>query len=522
MNAHERILLLGGPSDGLGALVEGPDPVLELVPGLEPLLAHLSADDPSPSLVVVDPGWPQPLTAVRDIRRVDATVGIAVAASAATTDTMRSKLGFLPDAEEVRVVAVDGGPTELRRRLVELAATSVQRRRVRGALDAINRDLAGLRSAGTAGGRSAAVSEHYLAALIRHAADTIVSCDPQGRVVTINEAGQSTLGLDPLEAEGRPLPDLLGPEDPGEMAAMLSAAAAGRTEVDHELAVRLPGGRHLVLSATAAPVFDDRDRVAGLVLIARDVTLERKSERRLRALQKAESLATLASGVAHDFNNLLVQAQGWADLARSDPGDRDLVTTALDNILEATRGASELARAMLVYGGRGRFESQELDLASLFGDLRPLLTATVPSRVRIEIDVTDAPHVLADPTQLRQVILNLVTNAAEAMGDDDGTVWIATRTETVAGTDQGRGGAVTASPLTAGTYAVIDVRDDGPGIDPAVHHRLFDPFFTTKFTGRGLGLAASQGIARAHDGDISVDSRPGEGACFRVHLPTAP
>jgi PAS domain S-box-containing protein len=504
----EPVLVLGGPSEGLASLADAT--WLEPVAELEECLARLGADTRRAGLVVIDPAWPQPLAAVREIRRVDPDVGLAVATAAADLASMRSRLAFLPDAGEVSVVASDLPPRRLRGQLEELTTAVRRRQRVRRALDAINRDLA--HEPPPVAPTASSVSEHYLAALVRHAADTIVSVDPDGRLVTVNDAGQRTLGVDPVAAEGRPLDDLLASDDPGVLGEMLRGAM-GDVQVAEEVPVRLADGTHLVLSATAAPVVDDAGSLAGLVLIARDVTAERQAEQRLQALQKAETLATLASGVAHDFNNLLVQVQGWSDLAAEDPTDTGMVAEALEHIGQATRQASELARAMLAYGGRGRFEVEPVRLGRLIADLRPLLAATVPPKIRLELDLDLDPEVRADATQLRQVVLNLVTNAAEAIGEREGTISIRTATVTV---EQGSGSAP-----SDGRYAVIEVVDDGPGVGPGHEDRVFDPFYTTKFTGRGLGLAASQGIARAHGGGITLDSRPGEGARFRVHLSTS-
>jgi PAS domain S-box-containing protein len=492
----------------------------EVVRDLDTCVARLRQRGSRIALVVVDRGWPRPLSAVRQLRDADASVGVAVAVAADEAEAMRSRLAFLPDAGEVAVVDADVPPEELGTRLLGLSGSAHRRQRVRGALDAMNRDLAVGRPEPSGPARSA-VSEHYLAALVRHAADTIVSVDPSRRVVTVNEAGRQAWGLDPEEVEGRAIDELLAADDPGRLHALLAGAEDGPAQVDHELPLRLASGRELLLSATAAAVRDDAGALAGLVIIARDITAERRAEQRLRALQKAESLAALASGVAHDFNNLLVIIQGWTEVAAATPERTELVTGALEHIQVATRQAADLARAMLAYGGRGHIEPQLLRLAALLTDLRPLLAASVPVRIGLYLDVSTDAEVRADPTQLRQVVLNLVGNAAEAIGEGDGTIRLRTGVEDVGVTDlEGEGGVhAQGEPPAPGRYAVVEVTDTGPGIAPDHLGRLFDPFFTTRFTGRGLGLAASLGIARAHGGTIVVRSTPGAGACFRVLLP---
>ena len=505
MSTDGRTLVLGGPTGALGRLVDRDEDV-ESAADLERCLARLQADG-DVAFVVVDPSWPRPLSAARRLRVSAPHVGLAVAVPPQAAASMRSRLAFLPDVDHVHVVTIDGDLDGLRRQLAATAEVVDRHQRVRGALDAINRDLAGAGPAREIDEAMPSVSTQYLAALVRHAADTIVSVDPHGCVVTINEAGQRTLGVTAAEVEGEPLRGLLAADDAGALERLLSAALSGRAQADDDLAVRLRSGHEVLLSATAAPILDDAGALVGRVLVARDVTAERQAARRLQALQKAESLATLASGVAHDFNNLLVQAQGWADFASEELDDRELVASALTRIGEATRRAAELARTMLAYGGRGSFEPRVLDLGELVADLRPLLSASVPAKIALDIDAGTAPQVRADPTQLRQIVLNLVTNAVEAIGDDQGGIRVRVTHEGERDEPQ--------------PWAVLEVADTGPGIDDDVRDRLFDPFFTTKFTGRGLGLAASQGIASAHGGSITVASRPGEGATLRLRLPAA-
>jgi PAS domain S-box-containing protein len=530
----DLVLALSPPSGGLADLAARAAGY-EVVADVEACLARLDTGaivgrtpstsplDPGVSLVAVDASWLRPLSVVRRLRAAGHALPVALVVPAEDVEAARATLALLPDAGEVTVVPVADG--DLHRRLEQVARSSRHQQKLRGALDAMNRELAG-GSRPSEGLGPSGVSAHYLAALVRHAADAIVALDGRGRVVTINAAAERALRLPADEVEGRAIDDLLGDEDPGELSALLAAAAAGTEQIRHDLPVSLRDGRRTLLSATAAAIHDDTGALAGIALIARDVTAEREAEQQLRELQKAESLATLASGVAHDFNNLLVQIQGWTDLARQSPDDHTLVTDALDNIVIATRQAADLSRAMLVYGGRGRFEAQQLDLAVLLTELRPLLVASVPAKIELRLETTTRAEVRADPTQLRQIVLNLVVNATEAIGDARGTIVVRTD-ETTLATPSGSGAdrSVDASvpgPLAAGRYGVIEVGDSGPGIDPDHRPRLFDPFFTTKFTGRGLGLAASQGIARASGGIITVDDAAEGGARFRVHLPVVP
>ena len=540
MTDERRILVLGGSSSPLAELVARYDDV-EVVADLTQCLTELQTAARPVSLVVIDTRWPQPFATALQVRRVDAAVRLAFAAPSNEVDEMRSRLAFLPDAGDAGVVAVDEGAAEPPSELAELIRSSKQRHRVRGALDAINRDLAAGSSNWTATGGPSSVSEHYLAALVRHAADAILSLDPDGRVMTINEAAQRLLDLDPTAIEGRPIGELLAAEDDGSLLHLLDAAAGGQAQAADELPLHLRHGHQLLLSATVAPILDDVGAIVGLAIVARDISGERHAAQQLQALQKAESLATLATGVAHDFNNLLARAHGWAELARDDLEDTELVSSALDNIAEATNHASELARSLLAYGGRGRFETKPVRIAALISDLQPLLTSMVPAKITLDLHIEVDPQVEGDPVQLRQVFLNLVLNAVEAIDDHAGTITIRVDVEprdaqlpsasapsppspspsapSSPSPSASPSASPSWSPSASSSHAVIEFEDSGPGIDADVEARLFDPFFTTKFTGRGLGLAAGQGIVHAHGGTITVDGRPGVGARFRVRLP---
>ncbi|MBS3942224.1 MAG: PAS domain-containing protein, partial [Actinobacteria bacterium] len=400
--------------------------------------------------------------------------------------------------------------------LAETATAAAQRGRLRQALDVINRDLLGAARSTRPDEPAAAVSAQYLAALVDHAPDVILSVDPLGRVVSLNEFGERVLRTTSQEAEGRPLPDVLPAVDGEETVDLLAAAGGEEGRIRRDVRVELDDDVAL-LSLTAAAMHDPAGALLGYVIIGRDITRERQSEERLRHLQRAESLATLAGGVAHDFNNLLVGMQGWASIARSSPGDVDLVDHALGQIIEASTRAAELARAMLAYSGRGSVELTSVDLNELVTGMTRLLRSSVSPKTRLEVDLTDGlPTARADASQLRQVLMNLVINAAEAIGDDNGTIVVGTGSVYV-GT--GRRADRSSATLPVGEYLAICVTDDGPGIGEDVLDRIFEPFFSTKFAGRGLGLAASAGIMAAHGGAIEVEGRLGSGACFRVLVP---
>lgn len=242
-------------------------------------------------------------------------------------------------------------------------------------------------------------------------------------------------------------------------------------------------------------------------------------ERQFHFSQKMESLGVLAGGIAHDFNNLLLGILGNADLALLDLPPDSRVRDFVEDISKAGKRAAELTRQMLAYSGRGNFLTIHTDLNELIEGMMHLLRASVSKKVEINTNLTPAlPPIAADAAQVRQVVMNLIMNASDAIGDGNGVIMVSTGVMTcdreyLSETYLGR-------ELTEGAYVYIEVSDDGIGMDQETLGRIFEPFFTTKFIGRGLGLAAVHGIMRTHRGAISVSSRPGEGTTFRILFPT--
>jgi CheY-like chemotaxis protein len=231
-----------------------------------------------------------------------------------------------------------------------------------------------------------------------------------------------------------------------------------------------------------------------------------------------ESLGLMAGGVAHDFNNLLTIILGNASLALEETPPDSSLHAALGAIASTAHRAADLTRQMLAYSGRGKFHREPTDLNATLRALTTLVESSVPKHLRLEYQLApDLPAVEADPTQLQQVILNLLTNAVEAQGERPGSIMVRTSLRSLSFTDLAD--AFHDQAVAPGPHLVLEVADTGVGMDEETRRRIFDPFFTTKPTGRGLGLAALQGIVRAHRGGITVESVPGEGTTFRVFLP---
>ena len=255
----------------------------------------------------------------------------------------------------------------------------------------------------------------------------------------------------------------------------------------------------------------------------RDITAEKHADEERKKLnlkmleaQKLESLGVLAGGIAHDFNNLLTVILANATFVRQDTGAGD---ARLAHIETAARRAADLCRQMLAYAGRGSFLVERTDLSQLLRDTAQLLQVSISKKARLSVTLApDLPAIEADASQLRQVVMNLVINASEALGEATGDIRLTTR---MARPEPPPGGIIHSFDLPAGESVCLEIADTGHGMSPATLARIFDPFFTTKFAGRGLGLAAVLGIVRAHHGALTVESTPGQGTTFRLFLPAA-
>lgn len=300
-----------------------------------------------------------------------------------------------------------------------------------------------------------------------------------------------------------------------------------------EILNRAKDGTCYWTDTTIVPFLDAQGLPFQYVAIRDDITRRKETEEALRQAQKHESLGVLAGGIAHDFNNLLTAILGNCNLASLSLAPASPVQGFLEQIEKASLRAAELTRQMLAYAGRGRLTSQELDLNGLVMEVGQLLPLAIAKKARIRLDLAPLlPEIQADPAQLRQAVLSLVTNAAESLdGQEAGTITLRTWERTLdhpeSPTARSTEGATAAStgpilPLAPGRYVILEVADTGCGMTQATLDRIFDPFFTTKFAGRGLGLSALLGILRGHGGSLQVASEPGRGTAMELFLPVLP
>ncbi len=294
-------------------------------------------------------------------------------------------------------------------------------------------------------------------------------------------------------------------------------------EVEYRIRHRSGGEKWVLSRGRGVYRVDGRlDVFEGLAI---DITVQKNAEaarlaleRKLIEGQKLESLGLLAGGIAHDFNNLLSTIIGNAALARMSLADSPPVEAQLGAIETASLRAAELCRQMLAYAGKLEFVIVPTDLTKLMEELQPLLENSVARQATLTVNLQrNLSAVLVDPFQLRQIVMSLVLNAADAIGYGGGEIILTTGT--VHADQSMLAGCVGGATLPGGEYVFLDVRDTGCGMVPEVMANIFDPFFTTKFAGRGLGLAAVLGIVRGHKGAMRVESSPGRGSTFRLLLP---
>jgi PAS domain S-box-containing protein len=362
-------------------------------------------------------------------------------------------------------------------------------------------------------------SEARLQGFIRHASAAIAFKGPDGRYLLINPRMEILMGRPSREILGRTNEDLL----PSEVCALIReredrVLRLGEESMQEEAWTLLDGARRNLL-VHKFPLADASGPSWGVGVIITDITERKQSEAAMLQSQKLESLGVLAGGIAHDFNNLLGAMQGNAELAMMEASQAG-ARSYLEILTGLISKGADLLRQLLAYAGKGTFTVRVLDLNQVVKELTQLLASSISKKATLRQNLNPQPLPLeADPSQLQQVIMNLVINASEALEDQNGTITLRTRREqlsqgTLRATYEGQG-------MEPGTFVSLEVSDNGSGMTPAVLKKIFDPFFTTKFTGRGLGLAAIHGIVRSHHGGILVFSEPGQGSTFKVMLPGA-
>ena len=368
----------------------------------------------------------------------------------------------------------------------------------------------------------------FEAMILEQVNDAVIALDPGLRILTWNGAAEMIYGWCAPEVIGQRATEII----PGIRYAEEGVTRDAIMEVlrrdgywKGEVVQPHRDGHELIIDRSTRLMRDERGEPIGTVSINREVTERKRAEqqrieleRKLMETQRLESLGALAGGIAHEFNNLLAVVLGNASLMLLDLPPDSSLRTPVEAIKTSAQHGADLARQMLVYAGKGPSATQRVDLGLLVSGMAGLLKASVRKNIALHCELASgvAP-IEADPGQMRQVVMNLILNASEAIGEQQGTITVGVDVMTAAEVD--RSAAYLGAPPEGRDYVRLTVADTGRGMDAATRARIFEPFFTTKFIGRGLGLAAVLGIVRSHQGAMAVQSRPGQGTTFTVLLP---
>jgi two-component system cell cycle sensor histidine kinase/response regulator CckA len=362
-----------------------------------------------------------------------------------------------------------------------------------------------------------------LHALIQASPAGIIALDPDGKVTLWNPAAEHMFGWSEAEVLGHALPYV--PEDKREEHRAIRESVLRGERTWFEVHRQKRDGSPIDLSVSTAPMRDSKGKITGIMAVHMDITGRKRAEEerkkleaQMREIQKLESLGVLAGGIAHDFNNLLMVILGNADLALLSLSATSPIRQNVEAIMRASQRAADLCRQMLAYSGKGQFVVGHHNLSEVVREMVPMFDISVSKKATLRYFLAEGlPSVEADATQMHQVIMNLITNASEALGDASGVISVSCGSMDCdrAFLSDGHLG----DTLPEGRYVYLEVSDTGCGMDAETLSRIFDPFFTTKFMGRGLGLAAVLGIVRGHKGTIRVYSEPGQGTTFRILLP---
>ncbi len=361
-----------------------------------------------------------------------------------------------------------------------------------------------------------------LRAAVEASEEPITLLDAACRIVFANEAAAKLYGIAREDLQGRHIAELRGGK-PGDalFSEIFGTIQQGRTWRG-EIQIRRANGEVRIVARRASPIMDAQGRLAHQIVIDRDITEERKQQEKLAHMQRLESLGVLAGGIAHDFNNLLAVILSHAALAKREVEEGSQLAKRLETIVQSAERGAELCRQLLAYAGRTPRTRKLVDLNELVRANLRLLEVSIPKHAELSLALAKRlPRISANPTEIHQLLMNLITNAAEALGEQGGTITLTTATAQLDAAALQAPTMFAAEHARPGRFVLLQVADTGCGMDETTKQRLFEPFFTTKQTGRGLGMSAVLGIVRAHRGAIRVDSAPGQGTCFSIWLPAA-
>ncbi len=340
-----------------------------------------------------------------------------------------------------------------------------------------------------------------------------VTSDGRFKFKAFNRAEEEAVGLTTEEVSGRFVEDVFAPDLAKKLIANYRRCLEAGEPIHYDDELALPAGQRYFHS-NLIPVRNAAGRIERIIGACIDATDFKRAQDEASARQKLESLGTLAGGIAHDFNNLLGGVLAQTELALANLAEGMTPAEELGNIRAVAIRGAEIVRQLMSYAGQETDTLEQVNVSQLVEETIELLQVVVSKHVTLRLRLERVRAVLANPAMLRQILVNLVTNASEAIGGRNGVIEITTAAVTV-----GLNSSAVATSLKAGDYLRLEVSDTGRGMEPETRARMFDPFFTTKSHGRGLGLAVVQGIVRRLGGAITARSEPSQGTTLQILLP---
>jgi len=369
-------------------------------------------------------------------------------------------------------------------------------------------------------------NNEFLKKVMEGSTNSLVVLDLTGNIHMFNGRFEALSGYTCEELQGRNFFHLFTGEAKSQVALELQNILSKKTEkVIFETVFLRQDGSGLSLSIGAVPLLSE-GMVNGTVVSLDDITDRVNAEeerlvleRHLQQTQKLESLGVLAGGIAHDFNNILAIIIGYCGAIKDDINSKSATADYIQKIEGATNRAGDLCQQMLTYAGKNELYRTRINMNLLVDDLVKMLHSGIKKNVTIDLRLCDDLSIIADSSQIQQIVMNLIINAAEAIADNNGIISICLeRADVQAGQSETD---FHNKAILAGRYACLKVSDNGCGMDAEKQNRMFEPFYTTKFTGRGLGMSATLGIIKSHDGALQLSSKPGIGTTFKVYFPLA-
>ncbi len=357
--------------------------------------------------------------------------------------------------------------------------------------------------------------QKYLEAIFYNAPDAIVTLDSSHHIIEWNPGAEKIFGYSSDEVRGKNLDDLVTRADVEQEAIdnTLSVLSGQILKPEESIRYRKDGTPvHVTLSG--APIIVDNE-LMGVVSMYTDISDRKKIENQLHQSQKIEAIGTLAGGIAHDFNNILSGIFGYTQLANSALDDPIKTKKNLDQIIKGAERAAQLVRQILAFSRQTELKKHPLKLNLEIKEAIKFLRSSIPAAIEIQENILSGAKILADPTQIHQVVMNLCTNAYQAIGNSGGTLTVGLTDVNI----KSQNNILNSHKFDK--YVMLEVKDTGYGMNKKTIERIFDPYYTTKTIGKGtgLGLSVVDGIVKDHNGYIKIYSRVGKGSAFQVFWP---